>query len=230
MTGFAPRPALSISYLTANPVEHGGVVEVLDRQPIFHMPYDRMNGAWPGVSPLPMRFHPTPTQALLSSAKRIRAMGGVVDVVYNAMDRIREVDESIRRISGPFVGREVSLTTPTYFSDWGSMEQFSVEGLALYGNGNLPKDPYEGSTAEPSSPRRISSLPPTRSPIRQRSWSAEFSDPLCHGTSMIWSGERRDQGPFLEELRAGVKARGLAVTCIAQLLRMVRGDHVCARR
>jgi glycosyltransferase involved in cell wall biosynthesis len=197
------------TYLRENPGDHGRVVQLLDRQPIFQLPYDRMNGSRARGLAIAYAFPPYADTSAVVTAKRVRARGEIVDVVSNAMGRIREVDETIGRISGPFVGHRAALNTPTYFSDWGSMEAFSIEGLKTIQAWEKAKGRYEWvySRAQFAASHFLAAAYKLSNPAA--TWHAEFSDPLARDIYDEERGTPVKKSVFVEGLRAGMRDLGL---------------------
>lgn len=199
------------AYLRHHPADHGRVVRALDRLPIRHLPYARMNRTLPRGLAIAYAFPPYADTSAIVSAKRVRARGEVVDVVSNAMDRIRDTDESIRRISGPFVADEAALPTPTYFSDWASMEAFAVEGLRVIDGWEAARGPYHRlySRAHFAASHLLAAAYKLRRPAVR--WSAEFSDPLSRDVQERERGTPVREGALLDELRRGMRDAGVPV-------------------
>lgn len=199
------------SYLRRRPADHPRVVTALDRRPIFQLPYRRINQTLADSLAIAYAFPPYADTSAIVSAKRLRSRGDVVDVIFNAMDRIRVQDNSLRRISGPFVARESTVPTPSYFSDWGSMERFATEGLAVAREWTAASGLYRRlySRAHFAASHFLAAAYKLRNPgVR---WSAEFSDPLSRDVLGEERGTPVQPGPFLDELRQGAKAAGVPV-------------------
>ncbi len=196
-------------YLQANPSDHPRVVAELDRRPIFHLPYDRINLALPRGLAIAYAFPPYADASAVVTAKRLRARGAVVDVVYNAMDRIRETDGTLRRISGPFVGDEVALHTPSYFSNWESMESFAIEGMKVIRTWEAARGRYDWlySRAHFAASHYLAVAYKLSNPAV--SWRAEFSDPLSRDVLGTERGTPVRDGEFVRSLRDGLRAIGL---------------------
>jgi glycosyltransferase involved in cell wall biosynthesis len=196
-------------YLTQRPTEHHRVVDLLDRRPIFHLPYDRMNRRLARGLVVAYAFPPYSDTSAVVMAKRVRARGEVVDVITNAMGRIREVDPSLQRISGPFVAYHEALRTPTYFSDWGSMERFALEGLEVAHRWEAGRGPYPWvySRAHFAASHFLAAAYKLSRPgVR---WIAEFSDPISRDVHDEERGTPIRRGPFLRSVQRGMRTRGL---------------------
>jgi hypothetical protein len=196
-------------YLCEHPADHGKVVEMLDDRGITQLPYDRMNRRLAKGLAIAYAFPPYVDTSAVVMAKRLRQRAEVVDVISNAMDRIREKDGSLRRISGPFVGYDKALPTPTYFSDWGSMERFTVEGLEVIRGWEASKGRYTSvySRAHFAASHFLAAAYKLVNP--EAIWTAEFSDPLSRDIHGAERGTLVRKGRLLHDLRSGMRRRGL---------------------
>ncbi|NUO60988.1 MAG: glycosyltransferase [Hamadaea sp.] len=197
-------------YLLDHPGDHGRVVELLDTQGITQLPYDRMNRLLAKGLVIAYAFPPYVDTSGIVMAKRVRERGDVVDVISNAMDRIRSTDSGLRRISGPFVGYDKALTTPSYFADWGSMERFVVAGLDVIrsweGKG---KYAFVYSRAHFAASHFLAAAYKLANP--EARWIAEFSDPLSRDVHGEERGSQVRKGRLSHDLRRGLRSRGLPV-------------------
>jgi hypothetical protein len=73
-------------------------------------------------------FPPYSDTSATVAAKRVFERGERVDVIQNAMDEMRSIDESLEAIAGHLVARRSRLETVTRFSVWHSIEQWCAEG------------------------------------------------------------------------------------------------------
>jgi hypothetical protein len=196
-------------YLQKQPADHHRVVAELDRRPIFHFPYHRMNGDRARTLAIAYAFPPYADTSAVVTAKRVRARGEVVDVIYNAMDRIRDTDESLQRICGPFVAYQAALRTPSYFSDWRSMEQFALAGLEVVDEWVARKGPYQQvySRAHFAASHFLAAAYKLRNPAVR--WRAEFSDPLSRDVVGLERGTPIAEGRLLADLSHGLREAGL---------------------
>jgi hypothetical protein len=196
-------------WVREHPGEHGRVVAALDRTPAFEVPYGLINRGMPRGLAIVYAFPPYADTSAVVSAKRIRERGRVVDVVYNAMDSIRSTDDTLRRISGPFVGDETAVHTPTYFSNWRSMESFAVEGMKVIRSWQADKDSYDWlySRAHFAASHFLAAAYKLANPTV--AWTAEFSDPLSRDIHGTVRGTPIDEHEFIQSLRRGMSAMGL---------------------
>ncbi len=205
----AARATAIGSYLERNPSEHAQLVAALDDLPIFHLPYGLVNASMPRGVVFAYAFVPYADASGIVMAKRIRTMGRVADVVSNAMDRIRTVDATTRRIAGPFTADEAVLATPTYFSHWPAMEQYILEGLDQVRKWEAEKGPYPWSysRAHFAASHLLGAAYKLANP--SVSWTAEFSDPLSRDMLDEERGTTVEPGPVRELLLTGMEKLGL---------------------
>ncbi|MEV0274714.1 hypothetical protein AB0H43_38590 [Hamadaea sp. NPDC050747] len=198
-------------YLRENPAEHTRVVELLDRHQVAQIPYDVLNRGLARGLLIAYAFPPYADTSAVVMAKRVRAEGAVVDVVANAMDRIRESDDSLLRISGPFTANHLRLPTPTYFSNWASMEEFAWQGRAALRSRTAGARPYDFvySRAQFAASHFLAAAYKVDNP--DIPWRAEFSDPLSRDVTDTERGTPVTEGPLLSHLRDGLRGRGLPV-------------------
>jgi hypothetical protein len=122
------------------------------------------------------------------------------------MDRIREVDAGLRRVSDPFVEREAAIGSPTWFAQWSSMEAFALAGLSavdawrrdyswLYSRAHFAASHLLAAAYKLAHPEVV--------------WSAEFSDPLSRDVHGAVRGTDVRPGPLRDRLRKGMRAAGL---------------------
>jgi hypothetical protein len=192
-------------YLAETPADHFRVVELLDRQPIFRWPYAQMNAGLARDLVIAYAFPPYADTSAVVMAKRVRVRAKVVDVISNEMGRIREVDETLRRISGPFVARTAVLGTPTYFSSWNSMERFAVEGIETIRQWDAEQGPYKSvySRAHFAASHFLAAVYKLSRP--GTTWVAEFSDPLSRDVQGRERGTPVRRGALERALRRGMR-------------------------
>jgi poly(ribitol-phosphate) beta-N-acetylglucosaminyltransferase len=199
-------------YLSAHPDDHARVVAAVRARGIERLPYDRMNAdVRPRGLAIAYAFPPYADTSAVVSAKRLRDRAEVVDVVYNAMDSIRSRDESLRRIAGPYVARQTALDTPSYFSDWGSMEAFAVEGMRVIRRWELARGSYHSvySRAQFAASHFLAAAYKLSNPTAF--WTAEFSDPLSRDIRDAERGTRVRERGLLAGVKAGLRGLGLPV-------------------
>ncbi|MEV0157017.1 glycosyltransferase [Micromonospora sp. NPDC050686] len=211
-TRIRAQTAFLAEYLKRHRDEYRRVVDEIDSYPIYHMPYERMNGVLERGLVIAYAFPPYADTSGVVMGKRVRMMGRTADVIYNAMDRIRPTDESLTRISGPFINRKAALPTPSYFSDFGSMEKFALAGLkqiAEWQDARKVPYPWMYSRAHFAHSHFLAAAYKLANPDVK--WTAEFSDPLSRDISDQERGTPIKEGELLDRLRTGLTELGLPV-------------------
>lgn len=196
-------------YLAAYPDDLTRVLEAIDSYRIEDFPYHVLTQGLARSLVVSYCFTPYNTTSGIVMAKRIRQRGEVVDVVYNAMDSVREIDHSTSLITRGYIDRDLRIKTPTAFASWRAIEKFCLEGLATIDNETGGGPRYEKLYSRVTWPAShfLAALYKLRHPSVW--WSAEFSDPV----SRKIDGEVRDSrvtpGPVIDELRYGLEDNGL---------------------
>lgn len=156
-------------------------------------------------------FAPYADTSAIVAAKRVLAHGEPVDLIQNAMDDLRGRDDTLEQVAGDLVRRRSVLPTPTRFGGWRSIIAFCDAGIETIEEWERSGPGYDSvySRAHFIASHYLAARYALRRPGVH--WQAEFSDPL----SRTALGEERAQTlaphPFLDELRAGLEARGIAV-------------------
>jgi len=199
------------AHLRHHPDDRARVVALIDRHDIDYLPSERLNAGLARALAVAYCFAPYNDSSAVVMAKRVRERGDVVDVVYNKMDGKREVDPSMRRISGPFVENEIAVETPTYFSAWPAIEAFCTRGLERIDELERVKGPYERLYSRVMWPAShfLAALYKTRRPSVV--WTAEFSDPASRDVTGQVRSAPLEPSALLDELRAELKRRDLPV-------------------
>ncbi|WP_440900837.1 hypothetical protein, partial [Actinosynnema sp.] len=154
-------------------------------------------------------FPPYADAASVVAAKRVRDHGLPVDVVQNRMDRLRRRDPLLGAIAGPFVRRQVLIPTPSAFSSWRSVRDFTEEGLQHALTWDRDRGGYEHlySRAQFAASQVLAArFVLARTAVR---WTAEFSDPLSHDVTGAVRFSPVDDDALLHVLGEGLRARGV---------------------
>jgi hypothetical protein len=115
-------------YLRANPEQRDLVVAALDDSSVIRVPSRELNKGMATGLVISYCFPPYVDTAAVVAAKRVRQRGEVVDVIYNAMDALRDTEISTRRIADPFISDEAAIRSQTAFSSWASIDSFRALG------------------------------------------------------------------------------------------------------
>jgi poly(ribitol-phosphate) beta-N-acetylglucosaminyltransferase len=197
------------AYLRTNPAEHPRVVELLDAYDFEYFPYERLNAGMARALAVAYCFAPYNDSSAVVMAKRVRDRADVVDVVFNAMDKSREQDPSMRRISGPYVENELAIDTATYFSNWTAIEAFCVKGLERISALERRKGTYERLYSRVMWPAShfLAAAYKLRNPAVV--WTAEFSDPAARDVTGAVRSAPVSRGPFLDMVRSELERKNI---------------------
>ncbi|GHJ50440.1 hypothetical protein Cs7R123_77820 [Catellatospora sp. TT07R-123] len=200
------------AHLAAHPGDHGRAVDEVDHRRIQHMPYEVLTAVKARGLTVAYAFAPYSDTSAIVMAKRVRDRGDIVDVIQNEMSSIKEVDQSLNLITGPFVAKKNVLATPSYFADFGSMEAFAVAGLKVIERREQTVGPYEWvySRAHLAASHFLAAAYKLKNP--RVTWIAEFSDPLSRDVEGTERGSKVTTSSFVRWLRSGLKARNLPVS------------------
>lgn len=158
-------------------------------------------------------FAPYADTSAVAATKRVAVDGVAVDVLSNAMDRIRGRDPSLDELVAGLVRRHETLPTPSRFGGWGSVRAFTDAGRATLRRwaqepGGTPYTSVFSRAHFIASHVLAATVVAGRPELR---WSAEISDPL----SRTATGQRRDgavpDGPLAAELAEILDGRGVRI-------------------
>ncbi len=154
-------------------------------------------------------FPPYNDAAGVVAAKRVREYGEPVDVICNAMDKIRPRDEGLVHIAGPLVRDWTALETPTAFSSWTSIREFARAGLQVALRWEREKGAYESlySRAQFAASHFLAARYKSLRPDVH--WRAEFSDPLSHDVTGAERHSPMDDDDLTRRLSEGLLASGV---------------------
>ncbi|MGE5156347.1 MAG: hypothetical protein ACM3JP_02500, partial [Betaproteobacteria bacterium] len=197
-------------YLREHPGDHAKFVSAIDRTPVSAFPYGLVNARPTENLAIAFAFPPYVDTSAFVMAKRLRMHGRVVDVVSNAMDRARDVDETAARIAGPFVARQSFLNTPSRFDDWATIEEFALAGQDVIRRWEVDQGAYATiySRAHFAASHFLAALHKLARP--SVTWTAEFSDPLSRDIHGRERGRPIATGSLLDQLRTGLGRLGLS--------------------
>ena len=197
------------AYLQAHPDHRPRVVEALDDSVLIRVPSRELNRGMATGLVISYCFPPYVDTAGVVAAKRVRQRGEVVDVIYNSMGMLRDLEISTQRIAGPFVSDEAAIASPTAFASWVSIDSFRELGIAQIEAWEEEKGPYQTvySRAQFAASHFLAADYKLRRPAVR--WTAEFSDPLSRDVHGNERGEPAGEGAFLNRLREAFRARGV---------------------
>jgi poly(ribitol-phosphate) beta-N-acetylglucosaminyltransferase len=198
-------------YLTTTPGDRQRVIDAINNRDLPWFAWSVLNRGQARRLAISYCFVPYAGTAAVVAAKRIREADVTVDIIHNAMDSVRAIDNSTRVIADPYIDRETAIESPTLFGSWRAVDTFCVQGWAAIEAAEAAKGPYTSvwSRAMWPASHALAALHTLRRPGTP--WAAEFSDPLSRNVK----GERRagviDGGEIANELIGGLTDAGVAV-------------------
>lgn len=155
-------------------------------------------------------FPPYVDTAAIVAAKRVRETGRPVDVIHNAMGRIRPTDARLAEIAGPLVQRRHEVPTLSMFASWRVIVPWVDQGLeqALAWDRQGPGYERLYSRAQFSASHILAArIKIARPGVR---WTAEFSDPLSHDVRGALRYSPVLDGPLIDLLAEALAGTGYA--------------------
>ncbi|MGN1401789.1 MAG: glycosyltransferase family A protein [Bacillus sp. (in: firmicutes)] len=178
-------------FLLEYPGHHGTVMDDIRKRENEWIPYEVINRGFAEKLIISYCFPPYADTSGNVMAKRLRDMKGVVDVVYNRMDQVRDIDLSLNGLVDDLIENRISVDSYSSFSNWKAIEEFCKTGIERIGREKGYKEIY--SRAMWPGSHFLAYFYKVENPAVK--WTAEFSDPIIldiHGqtrTSAI--GDKR---------------------------------------
>lgn len=108
-------------------------------------------------------------------AKRLRAEGEIVDVVYNNMSKVRDISNDLNLLVNDLIEQRKIVNTPSTFANWSGIYGFALETLKwatrkqsnyekIYSRAMWPASHFAAFLVKQANP--------------ELKWTAEFSDPI----------------------------------------------------
>lgn len=108
-------------------------------------------------------------------AKRLRAEGEIVDVVYNNMSKVRNISNDLNLLVNDLIEQRKIVNTPSTFANWSGIYDFALETLKwatrkqsnyekIYSRAMWPASHFAAFLVKQANP--------------ELKWTAEFSDPI----------------------------------------------------
>ncbi|PEQ82704.1 hypothetical protein CN481_24675 [Bacillus sp. AFS006103] len=107
-------------------------------------------------------------------AKRIRNMDGIVDVVYNKMDKVREKDNRLNALVDDLIEERIEIPSYPSFSNWKAIDDFCTLGMNKIDRNKKYKEIYSRAMW-PGSHFLAFQYKILNPKVK---WVAEFSDPI----------------------------------------------------
>lgn len=153
-------------------------------------------------------FPPFADTAAVVAAKRVRQRGRSVDVIANDMGSLRERDPLLAGLAGPYVVRHELVPTPTRFSSWPSIRDFTAMGLQTALKWDRERS-YERlySRAQFTASHILAARFAVERPDIY--WTAEFSDPLSHDVAGAVRTAPLIRDPLVGDLATALERQGI---------------------
>ena len=108
-------------------------------------------------------------------AKRLRAEGEIVDVVYNNMSKVRNVSEDLNLLVNDLIEQRKIINTPSTFANWSGIYGFALETLKW---ATRKQSNYEKIYSRAMWPASHFAAFLVKQANQELKWTAEFSDPI----------------------------------------------------
>ncbi|MGN1401794.1 MAG: glycosyltransferase family A protein [Bacillus sp. (in: firmicutes)] len=161
-------------FLIQHPDQRCQVINEVKRRHLTWVPYSIVNKGLAQKLVISYCFPPYRDTSSNVMAKRLRDMNEVVDVVYNKMDRVRDIDLSLNSLVDDLIENRIMIDSSAGFSDWKAIEEFCKIGMAKIGDEKKYKEIY--SRAMWPGSHFLAYLYKMKNP--EVKWTAEFSDPI----------------------------------------------------
>lgn len=171
-TGFIKR------YLQKYPQQYQNCIRDIMRLDLSNCFVNQINAMFTDTLVISYCFAPYIDTSGVVMSKRIRAMNKPVDIITNSMNRVRESDERLLKISEYRLGKYYELNAPQSFANWNAISKFADATLdvvhSMLKERNIHKELY--SRAMWPASHIAAALVKIKYPSTK--WIAEFSDPI----------------------------------------------------
>lgn len=169
-------------YVTADPALYRAVADRVTLLGLEYFPWHLLQSKVRKLV-VSYNFPPYADASSVTVAKRIREGGVPVDVLAQDMSNIRRADPSLAKIVLPYVRNAHWFHQPPSFSRWRDIVAFTSWGIrtveAMAKGSGIPYTEIYSRSMFPASHFLAAALKLKYPSLR---WTAEFSDPLRHGT------------------------------------------------
>lgn len=169
-------------YVTADPALYRAVADRVTLLDLEYFPWHLLQSKVRKLV-VSYNFPPYADASSVTVAKRIREAGVPVDVLAQDLSDIRRADPSLAKIVLPYVRNAYRFQQPPSFSRWKAIVAFTSWGTrqieAVAKGSGLPYTEIYSRSMFPASHFLAAALKIKYPALR---WTAEFSDPLRHGT------------------------------------------------
>ncbi|SDU86209.1 Glycosyltransferase involved in cell wall bisynthesis [Jiangella alkaliphila] len=194
-------------FLDARPDHRGDALRNIREQGLANFPYDVLNRGLARTLAVSYCFVPYVDTSAIVAAKRIRAAGDIVDVIYNAMDSVRGTDKETTRISAELIDQALPIHSPSSFGNWAAIRDFCMRGMSAI-QSRRPPEGYERLYSRVVWPAShfLAALYKVRHP--EVVWTAEFSDPVSRDVHGLERTSPLTDDELLRELLAAARKAG----------------------
>lgn len=145
-------------------------------------------------------------------AKRIRAEGELVDVIYNKMDTRRAINPYLSIIANEFIDQKYEIASPTSFSDWNAIKAFVDDGMIVIHKQVTKKGHYQNVYSRAMWPASHFLASAYKMQHAEVKWIAEFSDPLIFDIHGKEREAKITNSQYLKTILHELKQRNLPLT------------------
>lgn len=194
-------------YLDARPDHRAETLRAIREHGITTFPYDVLNQGLARTLAISYCFVPYVDTSAIVAAKRIRAAGRIVDVVYNAMDSVRDTDPETKRIAAELIDQALPIHSSSSFGNWAAIRDFCMRGMSTV-QSRRPPEGYERLYSRVVWPAShfLAALYKARHP--EVVWTAEFSDPVSRDVHGQERTSPAADDELLRELLAAARKAG----------------------
>lgn len=111
-------------------------------------------------------------------SKRVRAMNKPVDLISNSMNKVRETDRELMKISDLYLGRHIELNASQSFANWKAIRQFNDLTLDAVHQLVKSRKVHDELYSRAMWPASHIAAAVVKMKYPQMKWIAEFSDPI----------------------------------------------------
>lgn len=198
-------------YINDFPERRSRVIEAVETSGIKDFPWAIVNDGTARDLAVSYCFAPYADTSAAVAAKAIVDRGNIVDVIYNDMSMVRQIDFNLSTIAARYIDQRIEIDAVPSFAGWKEITDFVSKGIAVADRLDERKGGYRTlySRVQWSGSHFLAALFKLRH--SKVIWSAEFSDPLSHDAAgRPRNGEIvRDQ--MFEVFRRAVAGRGYAL-------------------
>lgn len=170
-------------YLKKHPNEYGIFLKDIAKLDLHNIFINEVNSLFTDTLVISYCYAPYIDTSGVVMSKRIRAMGKPVDLITNSMNRVRETDRELLKISEYHLGIHHELNAPQSFANWNAISQFADSALDSTHNMLKNRKMYKNLYSRAMWPASHIAAALVKIKYPQMKWIAEFSDPILMDVS-----------------------------------------------